>query len=66
MASGPHLHYEFILNGVHRNPRTILAKLPKAVSLSKAELPRFKEQTAAKISLIEGLRRTELALLSER
>ena len=66
LASGPHLHYEFILNGVHRNPRTILAKLPKAVSLSKAELPRFKEQTAAKISLIEGLRRTELALLSER
>lgn len=66
LASGPHLHYEFILNGVHRNPRTILAKLPKAVSLAKSELPRFKKQTASKVALIEGLRRTELALLSNR
>lgn len=63
LASGPHLHYEFILNGVHRNPRTILAKLPKAVSLDKAELPRFKRNVESKIALIEGLRRTELALL---
>jgi murein DD-endopeptidase MepM/ murein hydrolase activator NlpD len=28
LASGPHLHYEFLLNGVHRNPRTV--KLPDA------------------------------------
>ena len=63
LASGPHLHYEFIMNGVHRNPRTILAKLPKAVSLDKAELPRFKRNVESKIALIEGLRRTELALL---
>lgn len=63
LASGPHLHYEFILNGVHRNPRTILAKLPKAVSLDQAELPRFKRQIEPKVALIEGLRRTELALL---
>ena len=30
LSTGPHLHYEFIFNGVHRNPRTILDKLPKA------------------------------------
>lgn len=63
LASGPHLHYEFILNGVHRNPRTILAKLPKAVSLDKSELASFKKAVEPKIALIEGLRRTELALL---
>jgi murein DD-endopeptidase MepM/ murein hydrolase activator NlpD len=28
LAAGPHLHYEFLLNGVHRNPRTV--KLPDA------------------------------------
>jgi murein DD-endopeptidase MepM/ murein hydrolase activator NlpD len=40
-ATGPHLHYEFLVNGVHRNPRTIHKKLPKAKSLDPAELPRF-------------------------
>ncbi|MBT5293271.1 MAG: peptidoglycan DD-metalloendopeptidase family protein [Cellvibrionales bacterium] len=35
LCSGPHLHYEFLVNGVHRNPRTILKKLPKAKRLDK-------------------------------
>lgn len=43
-ATGPHLHYEFLVNGVHRNPRTILDKLPKTVSIAKAEQGRFMEQ----------------------
>ncbi len=41
LATGPHLHYEFIVSGVHRNPRTILDKLPKAKTLPKAEIARF-------------------------
>jgi murein DD-endopeptidase MepM/ murein hydrolase activator NlpD len=41
-ATGPHLHYEFLLNGVHRNPRTIHKKLPKANSIAKTELAGFK------------------------
>jgi murein DD-endopeptidase MepM/ murein hydrolase activator NlpD len=40
-ATGNHLHYEFLVNGVHQNPRTIHKKLPKAKSLSANELPRF-------------------------
>lgn len=32
-STGPHLHYEFLVNGVHRNPSTILKKLPKAKRL---------------------------------
>ncbi len=44
-ATGPHLHYEFLVSGVHRNPRTILKKLPKAKSISVAERPRFIAQT---------------------
>ena len=41
-ATGPHLHYEFLVGGVHRNPRTIHKQLPKAKSLSSAELPAFR------------------------
>ena len=41
-ATGPHLHYEFLMNGVHRNPRTIHKKLPKAKSLPKVEMAQFR------------------------
>jgi murein DD-endopeptidase MepM/ murein hydrolase activator NlpD len=44
-ATGPHLHYEFLVNGVHRNPRTIVDKLPKAKSIDKREMARFSEAT---------------------
>lgn len=40
-ATGPHLHYEFLVGGVHRNPRTIHKSLPKAKSLPEAEMPVF-------------------------
>lgn len=43
-ATGPHLHYEFLVNGVHRNPRTILDKLPKAKSIDSTEKQRFLAQ----------------------
>jgi len=43
-ATGPHLHYEFLVNGVHRNPRTILDKLPSAEPIVKTELARFQEK----------------------
>jgi murein DD-endopeptidase MepM/ murein hydrolase activator NlpD len=41
-ATGPHLHYEFLVNGVHRNPRTIHKSLPKAKSLPESEMPDFR------------------------
>ncbi|MFK7865381.1 MAG: OapA family protein [Pseudohongiellaceae bacterium] len=45
-ATGPHLHYEFLMSGVHKNPRTIIDKLPKAESIDGAEMDRFKSQTS--------------------
>ena len=42
-ATGPHLHYEFLMNGVHRNPRTIHKKLPKAKSLPGSEMAQFRD-----------------------
>ena len=44
-STGPHLHYEFLVNGVHRNPSTILKKLPKAKRLKSD----FKEDFIASI-----------------
>ena len=45
-ATGPHLHYEFLMNGVHQNPRTVHNKLPKAKAIEADEIGRFKDQTA--------------------
>lgn len=42
-ATGPHLHYEFLMNGVHRNPRTIVDKLPKAKKITATEMAMYAE-----------------------
>lgn len=39
-ATGPHLHYEFLINGIHRNPSTL--NLPQAKPVESDEMPRFK------------------------
>tara|TARA_B100001094_G_scaffold333468_1_gene413022 strand:- start:10392 stop:11747 length:1356 start_codon:yes stop_codon:yes gene_type:complete len=38
-ATGPHLHYEFIVNGRHRNPRTV--RLPKSKPIHVKEKKKF-------------------------
>lgn len=43
-ATGPHLHYEFLVNGVHRNPATIVTKLPPPTKVNAGEMPTFKNQ----------------------
>lgn len=42
MATGPHLHYEVLVDGRHRDPRTV--PLPEGRALDGAELARFHEQ----------------------
>ena len=38
-ATGPHLHYEFRVAGVHKNPQTV--KLPAAQPIAKKERANF-------------------------
>ncbi len=44
LATGPHLHYEFLVNGVHENPQTV--RLPGAEPLSAAALREFASEAA--------------------
>jgi len=41
LATGPHLHYEFRVKGVHRDPLSVT--LPKAEPLAGAELAAFRK-----------------------
>jgi murein DD-endopeptidase MepM/ murein hydrolase activator NlpD len=51
-ATAPHLHYEFLVNGVHKNPRTV--SLPDADPIEQNEMPRFQTQTAEYAALLDN------------
>jgi murein DD-endopeptidase MepM/ murein hydrolase activator NlpD len=53
LAQGPHLHYEFLLNGVHRNPRTV--SLPKADPLGKTQMAEFQQKAGPVLSQLSRL-----------
>lgn len=59
-VTGPHLHYEFLVDGVHRNPRTV--DLPAAESLPADQMPGFIAFAEQRLAQIESQRRIILAM----
>ncbi|MEW9797126.1 OapA family protein [Alteromonas sp. CYL-A6] len=60
LASGPHVHYEFLVDGVHRNPRTV--ELPKARPIAADERDVFMEIAAKREAQLDNTKRIMLAM----
>ncbi len=59
LATASHLHYEYRLNGVHRNPRTV--PLPKAEPIESKYRDAFLSSVPEILAELEQFKRTQLA-----
>ena len=59
LATANHLHYEYRLNGVHRNPRTVA--LPDAEPINAEYRQQFLAEAAPILEELENFKKTQLA-----
>ena len=62
LVTGVHLHYEYRLNGVHRNPRTV--SLPDAEPIDNKYRQRFLAEAAPILEELESYKRRRLATVA--
>lgn len=60
MVTGAHLHYEFLVDGVHRNPRTV--ELPNPLPIAEEERAAFMAIAEVRVAQLNNNKRIMLAM----